>query len=131
MSSRLAKLFRMEPARYTFTYRPPRGKDGWRVEVRQGQQTIESWFVPTRVEAIAAAKDLRKRFPTATFELCTLGEVNAWETADGWLYSPTEANKTSIRAIALDDMGEVVLMVCRHDETRFIRGARKFLPHAS
>ena len=84
--------------------------------------------VETRVEAIAAAQLIRDQHPTATFQMCVLGEVNAWETAKGWLYSPTASHEEAIHAIALDDMGEVVLMVCRLDETRFIRGARKFLP---
>lgn len=116
------------PPRYSFTYRPPRNGDGWQVELRQGQRTVKRWTVGTRVEAIAAAQLIRDQHPIATFKMCVLGEVNAWETGKGWLYSPTASHEESIRAIALDDMGEVVLMVCRLDETRFIRGARKFRP---
>ena len=70
-------------AAYYFTYRPPRNGKGRQVEIWQGQRSIESWFVPTRVEAIAAAKDIRNLFPKAIFEMCLLGEVNAWETPDG------------------------------------------------
>lgn len=114
-----------QPPKYTITYTPPRGFNRWQVELRQGNRTVDSWSVDTRVEAIAKAKELQSQFPTATFQLCTLGVVNAWKTPSGWFYSATESHEGSVRALALDELGDIVLQITNGDETQFIDGARK------
>ncbi|WP_428308489.1 hypothetical protein [Lacipirellula sp.] len=116
------------PGRYSFTYYPPRESDGWLVELKYGRHIVERFKVLTRCKAVTAAKGFRDRFPEATFVLCILGEVNAWQTQDGWLYSQTESHPDAIRVLALDDLGDVVLQVTEGAETRFIDGARKFQP---
>jgi hypothetical protein len=118
------------PGRHSFTYYPPRESDGWLVELKYGRHIVERFTVLTRVEAVAAAKSFRERYPTATFVLCILGDVHAWETPDGWVYSPTETHEGAVRALALDNLGEVVLQITSGDRISFIDGARKFRPTA-
>ena len=115
------------PSRYSFTYYPPRESDGWLVELKYGRHIVER-FMLTRDKAVIAANGFRERFPTATFTLCILGEVNAWETPGGWVYSSTESHPSAVRLLALDNLGVVVLQITDGDQTRSIDDARKFRP---
>jgi len=103
------------------TYFAPECSSGWRVELKQGARIVRRLSVDTKLEAIAATKQMLGELPGTVFELCVLGRVYAWWD-DGWRYSRRERDGATA-ALLCDEMGVELLQVMSCNSLNYVRDA--------